>query len=347
MITFAQGDILKADAEALVNTVNTVGVMGKGIALQFKKAYPENYNVYKKACDHGDLKPGKLLVYDRHSFTHPRYIINFPTKTHWKSKSRYEYIESGLETLKHEIKRYQIHSIAVPPLGSGLGGLDWNRVRTLITQYLEPLKDVQIFVYEPHGAPPPQSMIKQSKPPKMTHGRASLLELMRIYAVPGYDYRLSLLEIQKLMYFLQEAGVPLKLQYEKGHYGPYADNLRHVLHHIEGHFIVGFGDGQNAPDVPVQIRDESVLQTADAFLQPYNETREKIDRVKDLIEGFETPYGMELLASVHWVCTREVQSDDVDQVIDKVHQWNPRKRDLLKAKHIHAAWQRLRGESWI
>ncbi len=347
MITFTQGDILKADAEALVNTVNTVGVMGKGIALQFKKAFPENYKVYKKACEQGELIPGKLLVHDLHSFTNPRYIINFPTKTHWKSKSRYEYIESGLETLKHEIKNYNIQSIALPPLGSGLGGLDWNRVRTMITRHLASLKDVQIFVYEPHGAPLPLSMVKKSKSPKMTHGRASLLELMRIYSVPGYDYRLSLLEIQKLMYFLQKAGVPLKLQYEKGIYGPYADNLRHVLHHIEGHFIIGFGDGQNAPNVPVHIKDESALKKAEAFLQQYDETREKIDRVKNLIEGFETPYGMELLASVHWVCTHELKSDNVDCVINKVHQWNSRKQNLLKSKHIYIAWQRLRKEAWI
>src|SRR3990172_5088062 len=127
MIEYTKGNLLVADAEALVNTVNCVGYMGKGIALQFKQAFPANFMAYEKACHAHDVKPGHMFIFETGSMVNPRYIINFPTKRHWRGKSRVGDIESGLQTLIEEVKRLGIHSIAVPPLGSGLGGLDWNK----------------------------------------------------------------------------------------------------------------------------------------------------------------------------------------------------------------------------
>ena len=136
MIERASGDILKSDAEALVNSVNCVGVMGRGVALQFKKAFPENFKAYRLACANEQVQPGRMFVHDRGTLTNPRYIINFPTKTHWKARSRSEHIESGLLALREVIQRLRIQSIALPPLGCGLGGLEWSEVRPRIERAL-------------------------------------------------------------------------------------------------------------------------------------------------------------------------------------------------------------------
>jgi O-acetyl-ADP-ribose deacetylase (regulator of RNase III) len=181
MIEPTQGNILKADAEALVNTVNCVGVMGRGIALQFRKAFPENFNVYKKACKNGEVKPGKMFVYDLNKISNPHFIINFPTKRHWRNKSRFEDIELGLQDLIEVIQQQKIHSIAIPPLGCGLGGLNWLEVRSLITKAFETVPDVTVLLFEPVGAPEATVMVKEQQVPKMTHGRAALLGLMRRY----------------------------------------------------------------------------------------------------------------------------------------------------------------------
>jgi O-acetyl-ADP-ribose deacetylase (regulator of RNase III) len=349
MIHPVHGNILTADTEALVNTVNTQGIMGKGIALQFKRAFPDNYKAYKKVCDNNELQPGKMFVFDRHTFTNPRYIINFPTKVHWRSPSRYEYIESGLQALVKEIKSRAIRSIAIPPLGSGLGGLEWDKVRALIETALAGLHNIAVYLYEPSGAPKPENMVNRTRKPNMTHGRASLLLLMDSYAVPGYDYRLSLLEVQKLMYFMQASGENLKLGFTKGAYGPYADNLRHVLNHIEGHFISGFGDGKNKPDVELHIKDRKYINEANAFLHRYPETRANLKRVQHLIQGFETPFGMELLSSVHWVCVHEdfVDKNDINTVTKAVFDWNECKRKFFKSEQIRIAWEHLKREEWL
>jgi len=143
MIELTQGDILRADAEALVNTVNCVGVMGRGIALQFKKAFPENFNRYKAVCDKKELQPGTMFIHDLNRFLKPRYIVNFPTKRHWKGKSRMEDIEAGLKTLAEEMRQRGIHSVAIPPLGCGLGGLPWVDVRAKIEDAFKDLTDIK------------------------------------------------------------------------------------------------------------------------------------------------------------------------------------------------------------
>ena len=248
MLEVTRGDILKADAEALVNTVNCVGIMGRGIALQFRKAFPENFKVYKSACDKKKLHPGTMLICDLNRFQNPRYVVNFPTKRHWKGKSKIEDIESGLEALVKEIAKNNIQSIAIPPLGCGLGGLSWGQVKPIIQKAFDALPDVHVFLYEPSGAPVAEEMVKEKKIPNMTVGRAALLGLMSRYLKAVMDPFVSLLEMHKLMYFMQETGEGLSLNYTKALYGPYAKNLRHVLNLIEGYFISGFADAEDRPD---------------------------------------------------------------------------------------------------
>ena len=343
MIQLTKGNLLEAQAEALVNTVNCVGVMGKGIALQFKQAFPENYAFYRAACQRGEVQLGQMLVYETGHVLNPRYVINFPTKHHWKEKSRIENIESGLQALVDEVKQRGITSIAVPPLGAGSGGLAWSEVRPRIEAAFAPLTAVRVLLYAPLGAPQAETMQVATKRPNMTPGRAVILALLQRYLTPMY--RLSMLEVQKLAYFAQAAGEPLKLDFVKGPYGPYAETVNHVLQAMEGHFVRGYGDRSRSPSI--RLAPEAVAE-AQAFLQNLPDSRARIERVANLIEGFETPYGMELLATVHWVARENPAArTDVNAVIEGIHHWSDRKRASFQPAHIQAAWRRLSEYGWI
>lgn len=346
MIEITRGNVIEADTEALVNTVNCVGYMGKGIALQFKKAFPENFKAYERTCRREEVRPGKMFVFETGSMLNPKYIINFPTKRHWRGKSRLEDIEAGLQALVDEVIKRGIKSIAIPPLGCGLGGLDWNMVRPMIEKAFSALPDLRLLLFEPHGAPEAKAMPVRTKRPRLTPARALLIMLMRQYS--ELAYRLTLLEIQKLAYFLQEAEEPLRLRYQAHLYGPYAHNLNKVLEILEGHFIRGYGDTQK-PDVEIELLPGATKQ-AEKFLQRqrHRESHNKLEKVSELIEGFETPYGMELLSSVHWIaCQDPNPARTVDEAVHKFRRWNERKRRIFRAEHIHIAWKRLEDNGWL
>lgn len=182
------------------------------------------------------------------------------------------------------------------------------------------------------------------KTPNMTEGRALLLGLMRRYLAAVMDPAVTLLEVHKLMYFMQESGQPLKLNFTKGLYGPYAENLRPELTHIEGHFIIGCGDAADKPDKPIEPKADAVA-VAEEFLKDHPEVHERFDRVARLIEGFETPFGMELLSTVHWAATHE-RAPSVAEAVEKVYAWNARKQ-MFKPDHIRIAWDTLSREGWL
>jgi O-acetyl-ADP-ribose deacetylase (regulator of RNase III) len=342
MFIYTKGDILKADAEALVNSVNCVGVMGKGLALSFKKAHPDNFKAYEKACSRGEIQPGRVYVYDTGRII-PRYIINFPTKRHWRSKSLIEDIEQGLVDLVEQIKSRNISSIAIPPLGSGLGGLKWSNVRPLIEDKLAELKDVTIYIYEPDKQFANQPASKQNKP-KMTAGRAALVGLADRYLAALMDPSISLIELHKLMYFLQEAGEPLRLRFVRAQYGPYAENLRHVLRAIDDHLIVGYGSEVDNPNKQITIMPGAVKEATD-FLATNNKTALHFEQVVKLVEGYETPTGLELLATVHWLAVQE-NIKDTESLVQAVHNWIPRKKQFMP-KQIENALSRLSEYHWI
>jgi len=344
MIEYTSGDILKCEADALVNTVNCVGVMGRGIALQFKNVFPDNFKAYEAACKIKEVQPGRMYVFETGQLTPPRFIINFPTKRHWRGKSRIEDIESGLVDLVNVICSRRIRSIAVPPLGAGLGGLDWQQVRQRIEHALADLDDVQVLVYEPSGAPAAEKIAHVRDVPKMTAGRAALVELMQRYLGGLLDPFVTLLEVHKLMYFMQEAGEPLRLKYIKHHYGPYAVNLSHVLKAVEGHLLSGYADGGDAPEKPLSLVPGAV-EDAKAFLDQHTESRANFERVTKLVEGFESPYGLELLATVHWVLTRERTSAQ-NNLERQVYAWNARKRQFTP-RQLAIAEERLRSQGWL
>jgi len=324
MLRFTTGDILAEDAEALVNTVNCVGVMGRGIALQFKKAFPENFRAYAKACQRGEVKLGAMFVFQTGALTNPSTIINFPTKRHWRGNSRIEAVEAGLKDLVHVVRARGIRSMAVPPLGCGLGGLDWRIVRSRIEEALGSLNSLDVVVFEPRPAPDVQRINHGPVVPKMTPGRAALVGLMDRYLDALLDPFVTLLEVHKLMYFLQVAGEPLRLKLTKGRYGPYGENLRHVLNAIEGHFVLGYGDGVDEPGKPLNLVPGAV-EKAVAVLDRSPLTRRRFDRVAELVEGFESSFGLELLSTVHWVLTHE-KPQSRDALVAGVYGWNEHKQ---------------------
>jgi O-acetyl-ADP-ribose deacetylase (regulator of RNase III) len=345
VITIGHGNLLRADVDALVNTVNTIGVMGKGIALQFKRAYPAMFKTYEAAANAGEVQLGKMHVWATGQIAGPQFIINFPTKGHWRARSRIKDIDAGLVDLIRVVRELDIKSIAVPPLGCGNGGLNWPDVESRITSAFATLPDVDVVLYPPAGAPSAAFMPTNEPQPGMTPGRAALIALINSYSEQA-EASTSLIESQKLMYFLQVAGEPLRLHYQKHIYGPYADNLRHVLKAVEGHYLQGFGDGSSPvmESEPLEVMP-GATQDAHAVLENHPETSGRIARVLELADGYETPYGLELLASVHWLANDG--RTPLEPLIDELRSWNPRKGRMFSDEHIRTAWATLHGQGWV
>lgn len=341
MINQGKGDLLGADVDALVNTVNTVGVMGKGIALQFKRAYPVMFKDYQRAAKQGRLELGRVHVWETGALDGPRYIINFPTKGHWRSVSKLRDIESGLADLVRVVKELGVRSVAVPPLGCGHGGLRWSDVEPRIRAAFAGVPDIDVQLFPPGETPMAQAMTSAGDLPNMTPGRAALVGLLSRYGRIAMDT--SLVEVQKLLYFLQEAGEPLRLRYVQGLYGPYSDNLRHHMIGVEGHLLSGYGDGSSPvlDAEPIRVLPGAAA-AADNALTP--DTIARMDRVIQLAEGFESMYGMELLASVHWVAR---SGADAAESADQVRQWTPRKAQLFTTPHVEIAWGALYRHGWL
>lgn len=344
MIKYKTGDLFNENVEALVNSVNCVGVMGRGIALQFKNRFPDNFKAYATACKHQEVQPGQMFVFETKQLANPRYIINFPTKRHWRGKSRMEDIESGLKSLVSEIKKRNIQSIAIPSLGSDLGGLNWSDVRPLIDTTLQELDAVDVFVFTPGSAPSDGRPNRSTNVPKMTPTRAALVSLMDRYILGLLDPFITLLEVHKLMYFLEYAGEPLELNFQKGIYGPYSENMRHVIRDLEGHLISGYKDGGDAPSKVLELVP-GALKDAEAYLQNQPETIQRLDRVSDLVDGFESSFGLELLSTVHWVVNENPSATD-DEIIALTYAWNQRKK-MFSERQIHIALKTLRNKGWI
>jgi O-acetyl-ADP-ribose deacetylase (regulator of RNase III) len=352
MLKLKRGDLLKEKTEALVNTVNCVGVMGKGVALQFKRAFPENFKQYQKACKNNQVQPGRMFTVATESLLNPQYIINFPTKRHWQQKSHLEDIQTGLLALTQEVKALGIRSIAIPPLGCGNGGLAWAEVEPLIISAFESLPEVEVILFEPAGAPAASPMKTATSKPKMTAARAALIRVLELYGLSGY--RTSRIEIQKIAYFLKVAGEPAlqKLHYQKFHYGPYAHDLNHALQRIEGHYIQGYGNGNDSIGKPRHSAQIQVLpaghEAASDFLDHHPTAHQYLEQVGRLIEGFETPYGMEMLATLHWVATSDpMAAEDCQVAIEQVQAWSDRKKNLFKPRHLEIAWNHLKDQGWF
>ncbi|MCT4334277.1 macro domain-containing protein [Paracoccus sp. YLB-12] len=323
MLEFTEGNLLEADAEALVNTVNTVGVMGKGVALMFKEAFPENFKEYEAACRAKELQVGKMFVTRRDSFLGPKWIINFPTKAHWRYPSRMEWVERGLDDLKAVILSNEIRSIAIPPLGAGNGGLEWTEVRELIVEKFQDLKNVQILIYEPTKKY--QNVAKRTGVEKLTAARASIAELIRMYSILGIEC--SLLEVQKLGYFLERFNRKLSLpefefDFSANKFGPYSDKLKHMLNGLDGSYLHCDKRLSDAgPFEPIRF-DESKRDVVTLFMRTEGKCHlPAVEATSALIDGFESPMSMELLATVDWLIVEMEAEPSVPGIREKLRAW--------------------------
>ena len=340
-IKLMKGDLLSQDVDAIVNTVNTVGVMGKGVALQFKRKWPENFRDYEKACKLGEVQIGRMFIYDAGRLFTPRYIINFPTKAHWRSPSRIEYVEAGLEDLVKHVRILEIKSIAIPPLGCGNGGLDWDEVRPLIEKAFSTLPDVELRLFPPTNAR--RDLVPESRVPRMTAGRAAVVSVLAMYQ--RLQYALTQIEVQKLAYFLTEAGEDLRLRFVEHKYGPYASELTHVLVKMEGAYISGLGDLDRPSEI--KVLPEAMVLASQFLADTESDTAKRVARISTLIEGYETPFGMELLSTVHWAAKRIGRTATAESVHEYVRGWNARKRQLMSDSLVARAFERLRREGWL
>jgi len=338
MITYKKGNIFDAKVEALVNTVNTVGVMGKGIALQFKFAFPECYRAYKEAASRDEIVTGKVQIVPVNDINGVKYIINFPTKAHWRHPSKIQWIKDGLIDLKKQVQEFGINSIAIPPLGCGNGGLNWDKVRPLIDSLLADL-NIDIIVYEPSDAIK-QALMKTEKPTasKLTPVRAMLLYLLYKYRALG-EFS-SEFAAEKLSYFLQRFGeTQLKLDFKKGLYGPYSGKVRHVLYALNGYYIKGYEQKEAKPfetlELAVSKKDEVETYLNNNISA---EEKERLDEVAELIQGFESPYGLELLATVDFL-RNTTKLKDAFSIKNEL--WSQRKQDLFPINHIELAINHL------
>jgi O-acetyl-ADP-ribose deacetylase (regulator of RNase III) len=326
MMKFLQGNVLEARVEALVNTVNTVGVMGKGVALMFKEAFPNNFRAYEYACKHNEVRVGRMFVTENAAFNGPRWIINFPTKQHWRQASRIEWIIEGLKDLRRVVEELDIHSIALPPLGSGNGGLDWRAVRAEVEQILVDLHGVEVLVFEPTETY--QNVAKPTGVERLTPARALVAEMVRRYWVLGIDC--TYLEVQKLGWFMERTvhslGIddPFKgLGFQADKYGPYSDRLRFLLNALDGTYLHCEKRLGDAGPMDTIWFDEKRRKHLDLFFQ--QEENHRLSRVLDLtaalIDGFESPVGMELLATVDWLIERERCRPGIASILAGLKNW--------------------------
>lgn len=340
MITYKTGNLLDAPVEALVNTVNTVGVMGKGIALQIKNAFPENYKVYNDAVKEGRMKLGEVLVVSVNSTSSIKYIFNFPTKAHWRYPSKISWIKSGLQDLRNKLLEYSISSVALPPLGCGNGGLNWNEVKPEIESALSNLP-IDIVVYEP--SPEVQAILKKEEKnsaSRLTPVRAMLLQLLYRYRALG-EFT-SEFAAEKLSYFLQRFGdKQLKLEFHKGVYGPYSGKVRHILYAINGYYLKGFEQKDTKPFESLELIVEKSSEVRKYLEDNLSQSdKSRLEMISSFIDGFESPYGLELLATVDFII-QEKKSLNIATIKTGLSDWSQRKFKLFKEQHIQLALDHL------
>ncbi|MEX3743549.1 type II toxin-antitoxin system antitoxin DNA ADP-ribosyl glycohydrolase DarG [Lysinibacillus xylanilyticus] len=369
MIKFVKGNLFDSDAEALVNTVNCVGVMGKGVALEVKKKHPNVYKVYKKACDIGQIKPGKILTVPTENLIGTQYIVNFPTKRHWRANSKIEDIKLGLPALVQEIKDLKLKSIAIPPLGCGNGGLDWNEVRPIIVDALSKVEDVDITIYEPQGTNKVESnnnskdYVKKvnklraeesatnkvesyNKPmvdrnnkgqkPRLTEGRRALLTLLSLYEKEKFVITIN--EIHNLAYILQTAGTPLRLNFEKTEKGFFSNELNLVLLKLNNYYLEAYSlPGKNSL---VRIKDDQLKMASSS--EDHDLLKYRIDLLINSINGYKSEVGLELFSIVLSEMKELVSFSDYDLLLERVLDSDLKHKSIFKKSDVEEIYLKIK-----
>jgi len=343
MIRYTEGNILESKADALVNTVNTVGVMGKGLALQFKKEFPYNFKVYQQACKDQSFKIGDLIVTEEESLLYgKKTIIDLPTKTDWRKPSEYSYIEAGLKRLASLIDEKQIRSIAIPSLGTGHGGLEWNEVQNLIESTLKHT-DIDIQVYLPNA------VIKEGmkdERARLTPARAMLLAVLFDLAKSGEF--VSEFAAEKVAYFLQRFGAKneFKLTFEPNFYGPYSGKVRRVLYYLNGSYITGYSAMDKKPFEELGIMMDAEEDILSYLKEEANLTYfDIVNKTKSFLSGFYSAFGLELLSTVDFLSVK-FKTKNLDEILTHLKGWSNRKQTMFSnKKFVDLAIARLEGHN--
>jgi O-acetyl-ADP-ribose deacetylase (regulator of RNase III)/uncharacterized protein YwgA len=346
MIKSVQGNIFESKAHTLVNTVNCVGIMGKGLAKEFKLNFPDMAKEYIKACKRNEVRSGKPFLYKELT----RNILCFPTKDNWKGPSKYEFIEAGLKAIAENYEKWDIRSIAIPPLGCGQGGLNWRIVKNLIIKYLQPLP-IDVEIYEPLGAPDLRVAPKRQK---QIHGKVNLTEslvyvgeiirLARKHLPP--EMQLGRLLIQKLAFFSQVAGVPINLRFKGYKYGPFDYNLKHVIDRLEGLYIRDISVSLQRSDIRM-LDEQEWLYAIHDFENGLPEIRRKILAAIEIIKEHSNLEETELLSTVLFAWCALLASGSIgsqEEVIEFIDSWKPKK--FYKEKIIDA-FEQLNRIGWL
>jgi O-acetyl-ADP-ribose deacetylase (regulator of RNase III)/uncharacterized protein YwgA len=350
-VHLVKGDILKSSAQTLVNTVNCVGIMGKGVALAFKKRYPEMFDDYVQRCTRGEVQLGNPYPYQVGN----RLVVNFPTKQHWRSVSKLEDIEKGLEHLKHHLEEWGIHSLAVPPLGCGNGQLDWTIVGPTLVRHLSSF-GVPVDLYVPHElsieaaeAVLPDALIDiaDAAPQRVSPGMVALVEVLHRVESEQYHWPIGRIMFQKLAYFSTSAGIPTGLEYTAASYGPYAEGLKRTVAHLQNNGLV------------TEVLQGRMIITSmgPTFADARREYRAQLDkwestikRVADLTVRF-TSRQAEIAATVHYAAQtlkeRYGRPPTAREVITAVEKWKVRRQPPVERDDIARSIVNLATQGWI
>jgi len=360
MIKVLIGDIFESKAHTLVNTVNTVGVMGKGIALGFRKRFPEMFEDYVRRCERHEVSLRRPYIYRRLT---PPHIINFPTKDHWRSVSKLEDITQGLRYLQAHITEWGVTSLAVPPLGCGEGRLDWRVVGPTLYRHLRDLS-IPVELYAPFGTPHEElrpeflehraaasvdsgQQDRSPAPFRVEPGWVALVAIIEQVSKERYHFPIGRVGFQKVAYFATEVGIPTGLSYRRGSYGPYAPEIKQVLSSLinNGLIVERKLDRMLATDVGPTFAD--ARRGYESFLGQWES---QIARVVDLVVRMNTN-DAEIAATVHFAASRlrEANTNQPTEadILDYVMQWKIRRRPPLDEGDVALAIRRLNVLGWI
>ena len=350
------GDILGSNAQTLVNTVNCVGVMGKGIALKFKEQFPDMFNDYVERCNRNEVRLGKPYLFKRLT---PPWILNFPTKGHWRSVSRIEDIVKGLKYLLQHYKEWGITSLAVPPLGCGQGQLEWNIVGPTLYRYLNQL-DIPVELYAPYGTPHeelrPEFLdqeidIKPAEPglapERVKPAWVALVEILSRLEQEPYHWPVGRTTFQKIVYIATQEGLPTGLLYQKSSFGPFAPELKGVITRLVNNGLIR--EEQLGRMFAVKV-GPTFKDARKAYLSDLVKWESIIEKTADLFMRMQTRQS-EVVATVLFaanvVANRKKEQPSEKEVLTEVMEWKQRRRPKLDDKEVAYTIRNLAALSWL
>ncbi|MFD8810288.1 macro domain-containing protein [Streptomyces sp. NPDC059627] len=349
-VRIVQGDLLKSSMHALVNTVNTVGVMGKGIALAFKKRYPDMFADYVRRCDAKEVRLGQPYPFEVDGHV----VINFPTKAHWRSVSKLSDIIAGLEYLKANYRAWGLRSIAVPPLGCGNGQLEWSVVGPVLISHLAQL-DIPVELYAPYGIDVADGQLnlwddeKRDESPqgKIDPSLIALVEILSRLEDQPYRWPVGRVMLQKLAYFATVAGLPTGFEYERASFGPFSAQLKPAVAKLQNNGLLEERQRGKMFEVLVGDAYEGARKEFSSQIEKWDKA---IDSTCDLVARFDTTQA-EIAATVHYTAYHLYQKNGelptATEVLNAVEAWKVKRVPPLKREDILRAIANLATRQWI